>query len=262
MSINSLTGNPSVLLELSTALNLISPTTGITVLNGDNNITATVTGNTGAVKLNSIVSGLTSLSSEILYCGNGVDTGLQVSANSGGVFMNETPITNASFTNPFKTQPSSNGQVLASSTDGTLSWVNNGGSSLPAGSLVSLGGAYTSYIPQSFVSWLSVIPNTNLNGNATVGMSYYIDINTFPFTTDTVGNQYVVGIWTNGTSPPLSNPVSGQVFFSDGTYNNLSTKLYYTVQGVSDEIAVYIGLIGSTNSSVAGCSYSITGIVQ
>ena len=104
---------------------------GITTINTTNtNLTAAATGDPAVweIGLNPITTGLTSLESEILYCGtNSLVSGLQVSVGSGGIFMNGTAIQNATMTNPFNVAPSSDGQVLSSTTGGVLSWVAQGG---------------------------------------------------------------------------------------------------------------------------------------
>ena len=61
MSINNIISNPVILKELSDAINLILPTTGITeLINTDGNINVSVAGNTGNVNLNQTV-GITTL---------------------------------------------------------------------------------------------------------------------------------------------------------------------------------------------------------
>ena len=296
MSINSLTGNPSVLLELSTALNLISPTTGITVLNGDNNITTTVTGNTGAVKLNSEIEvsevstntlivdtftnpwvihppssdgqvlssttggalswvsqsggdgGITTINTtnanltasatadptvwniglsntltglENLTIGNGVNTGITIAPGSTGITMNDSAIIDASMTNPFIIQPSSDGQVLSSTTGGVLSWVNQTGGDGGIQSIATTNGNLTAVVdPDDPTQW-----NIGLYGVLVNLLSVTSDI--FYAGGGAPGSGVIIGnggiLQTNNMLNPFSiqPTVTGQVLSSD-TDGNLT----------------------------------------
>jgi len=332
MSINSLTQNSQIMSQLSTALNLISPTTGITVLNGDGNITTSVVGNTGTITLKPTLNvtsvstnaleidnfqnpwttnkpssdgqvlssttlgalswvpqtggggGITTINTtnanltasetsdpavwniglsntltglENLTVGNGVNTGITIAIGSTGITMNDTAIIGASMTNPFIIQPSSNGQVLSSTTGGTLSWVSQSGggggittinttnanltaseTSNPAVWDIGLNTVVenlTSVVSQNISCGLAGSPDSGLN---TVANSGGIYMNACPINqvslignrnTDPVTSVDIFSNWNGGSD------WGGEVYLdSTGVYidtNSATKNLYYSPNG-------------------------------
>ena len=193
--------------------------------------------------------------------GTGVMTIPTIQAKTNISLITGGTLTTNNMINPFSVQPTVIGQVLSSDTDGNLSWIDNGSGGTLSGTLISLGGAYTEFVSQDQI-WLNVVPPVALNTtNLTIGMAYYIDISGFGFIANTAGNQYTFGIWINGTSPPAGASVSEGTFYSTGSYNNFTCKLQYTVQTLTDTVAVYLGGYSTNIQSLTGCSYTITGIV-
>lgn len=121
MSVNTLPYNPELLDEVAVAVATHFTSNGIiNITSPDNNIVANVVGSTAQLSLASNITVSNQVNCNTANCSN-----IVVSNNANCATVNTSNLVVANFNNPWtQNQPSTNGQVLASNTNGTLSWVN------------------------------------------------------------------------------------------------------------------------------------------
>jgi hypothetical protein len=346
MSANTILSNSQFLQQLSTSLNLITPTTGITVLDsGNNNIATEVVGNTGTITLatdldnlnlvstntlevatfanpfylnqpaqdgyvlssetngalswipqsggggggitglqttnvnlsasatsdpaiwllglNSTLSGMVQITAENI----GVSNSLTLLPDANGIDMNNAPIINTSMTNPFKTAPTADGQVLASTIAGALSWVSQGGGGGGITTINTTNANLTAVATADPAVWEIGLNQTLQNMDLITTANLLITSSTNPFAVTPTENGYVLacstdnivswvpqtggggGITTinttdaNLTAVPTANPAVWEIGLSSvvTNLNSLTAEVLYCGNGAETGLQVSAG---------------------